>query len=162
MAVINAYMDSNVAAGKKGNPGIIGPGQVFALAQTFEVAAADDNGSIYKIGLVGANMIPIEVKWNSDAIAGFTSADLGFYTEAGVVVDSDALMAQHDVNGGYAMGSELDGMHDLPIASVGKKVYEILGKTLTTKENAYVLAITAVAAASAAGTVSIRATFIQG
>jgi hypothetical protein len=162
MAVINAFMDSNVAAGKKGNPGIIGPGQVFSLAQTFEVAAADDNGSIYKLGIVGANMIPLKVEWNSDAIAGFTSADLGFYTEAGVEVDGDILMAQHDVNGGYAIGSELDALHDMGVANIGKKVYELLGKTLTTKENAYVLAIRAVAAPSAAGTVSIRATFIQG
>lgn len=162
MAVENKWVDSNVAAGKKGNPGIIGPGQVFSLAQTFEVAAADDDGSVYKLGIVGANMIPLKVEWNSDSISGFTSADIGFYTEEGVAVDKDILMAQHDVNAGAAMGSEIDGMHDLPIDKIGKKVYELLGKTLTTKENAYVLAVTANTVGSAAGTVSIRATFIQG
>lgn len=162
MAVENKWVDSNVAAGKKGNPGIIGPGQVFSMAQTFEIAAADDDGSVYKLGIVGANMIPLKVEWNSDAIAGFTSADIGFYTEAGVAVDKDILMAAHDVNAGAAMGSEIDGMHDLPIDKIGKKVYELLGKTLTTKENAYVLAVTANTVGSAAGTVSIRATFIQG
>ncbi len=162
MAVENKWVDANVAAGKKGNPGIIGPGQVFSLAQTFEVAAADDDGSVYKLGIVGANMIPLKVEWNNDAIAGATSYDLGFYSEAGVAVDKDILMAAHDINAGAAMGSEIDGMHDLPIDKIGKKVYELLGKTLTTKENAYVLAVTANTVGTAAGTISVRASFIQG
>ena len=162
MAVQNKWVDANLAAGKKGNVGIVGPGQVFSLAQTFEVAAADDDGSVYKLGIVGANMIPLKVEWNNDAIAGATSYDLGFYSEAGAAVDKDILMAAHDINAGAAMGSEIDGLHDLPIDKIGKKVYELLGKTLATKENAYVLAVTANTVGTAAGTISVRASFIQG
>jgi len=162
MAVENKWVDANVAAGKKGNPGNIGPGRDFSLAQTFEVAAADDDGSIYKLGIVGANMIPLKIDWNNDAIAGATSYDLGFYTEAGVAVDANVLLAAKDINAGAAMGSEIDGLAGLGVANIGKKVYELLGKTLTTKENAYVLAITANTVGTAAGTISVRATFIQG
>ncbi len=162
MAVKNEWVDALVEAGKKSSPSKIMPGNIFGFACTFEVEAADDNDSVYKLALVGGNMVPLSLSWNSDAIAGFTSADIGFYTEAGVAVDQDILMAQHDVNGGFARGSELNCLHDLAIDKIGLPVYEILGKTLTTKENAYVLAITAVAAPSAAGTVSIYGTFLQG
>jgi len=162
MAVENKWVDANVAAGKKTAPSKVMPGMVFGFACTFEVAAADDNDSVYKLALIGGNMVPLTLSLNSDAIAGFTSMDLGFYTEAGVAVDQDILVAQHDVNGGFARGSELNLLHDLPIDKIGKPVYEILGKTLTTKENAYVLAITAVAAPSAAGTMSVYGTFLQG
>jgi hypothetical protein len=44
MAVENKWINSDVEAGKKGNPANIMPGQVFAFACTFEVAAADDDG----------------------------------------------------------------------------------------------------------------------
>lgn len=162
MAVINAFTDAAVAAGKLGNPAHIMPGQIFGFACTFETAASDDNGSKYKIAKVGANMIPLQLYWNSDAIAGFTSADMGFYKENGDAAEVDILMAAHDVNGGFAFGSELDCLHDMPLTSVGKKVWELVGATVSNKEEAYVLAITANAAASAAGTVSIRGIFIQG
>ena len=162
MAVEKKWISANIVAGKKENSGLIMPGQVFAFANTFEVAAADDDGSVYFVGNINANMIPLKLDWNSDAIAGATSYDLGFYTEAGVAVDKDILMAQHDVNAGAAMGSEIDGLHDLPIDKIGKRVYELLGKTKATKEDSYILAVTANTVGTAAGTISLRGLFIQG
>lgn len=162
MAVEKKWISANIVAGKKENSGLIMPGQVFAFANTFEVAAADDDGSVYFVGNINANMIPLKLEWNSDAIAGATSYDVGFYTEAGVAVDKDILMAQHDVNAGAAMGSEIDAMHDLPIDKIGKRVYELLGKTLATKEDSYLLAVTANTVGTAAGTISLRGLFIQG
>lgn len=162
MAVQKKWISANIVAGKKENSGLIMPGQVFAFANTFEVAAADDDGSVYFVGNINANMIPLKLEWNSDAIAGATSYDIGFYTEAGVAVDKDILMAQHDVNAGAAMGSEIDGLHDLPIDKIGKRVYELLGKTLANKEDSYLLAVTANTVGTAAGTISLRGLFIQG
>lgn len=162
MAVQKKWISANIVAGKKENAGLIMPGQVYAFANTFEVAAADDDGSVYFVGNINANMIPLSLKWNSDAIAGATSYDVGFYTEAGVAVDKDILMAQHDVNAGFAMGSELDAMHDLPVDKIGSRVYELLGKTKATKEDSYLLAVTANTCGTAAGTISLRGTFIQG
>ena len=162
MAVEKKWISANIVAGKKENSGLIMPGQVFAFANTFEVAAADDDGSVYFVGNINANMIPLKLDWNSDAITGATSYDVGFYTEAGVAVDKDILMAQHDVNAGAAMGSEINAMHDLPIDKIGKRVYELLGKTLATKEDSYLLAVTANTVGTAAGTISLRGLFIQG
>jgi len=162
MAVENKWVDANVAAGKKGQPSKIMPGQIFGMACTFEVAAANDDGSIFKLALIGGNMVPLSLSMNSDAIAGATSYDLGFYTEAGVDAGKAVFMSAHDINGGFARGSELNLLHDLAIEKIGQNVYEILGKTLTTKENAYVLALTANTVGTAAGTISVYGTFIQG
>lgn len=162
MAVVNKWVNADVEAGKKGNPALIMPGQVFGFACTFEVAAADDDGSIFKLGKVGANMIPLQLLLNCDAITGFTSADLGFYRENGDAADVNVLMAAHDINAGAAIGSEIDGLHDMGIENIGKKVYELLGKTLATKDDAYVLALTANTIGTAAGTISVRGLFLQG
>lgn len=162
MAVQNKWVNADVEAGKPGNPGNIMPGQIFGFACTFEIAAADDDGSIYKVAQIPANLIPLQIKMNSDAIANATSYDFGFYKENGVEADKDILMAAHDINAGFAMGSELDLMHDLAIDKIGKKVWEILGLTVNTKEENYILAFTANTVGTAAGTISVRGLFIQG
>jgi hypothetical protein len=163
MAVENKWVNADVEAGKKGNPALIMPGQVFGFACTFEVVAADDDGSVFKLAKLGANMIPVSLTWNSDAITGFTSADLGLYKEDGTEADKNLFMAAHDVNGGFARGSELNGLHDLAIENIGKKLYELLGLTVATRsQDAYILAMTANTIGSGAGTVSITGTFLQG
>ena len=163
MAVENKWVNSDVEAGKKANPGLVMPGQIFGFACTFEVAAADDDGSVYKLAKVGANMIPLQIWINCDSIAGSTVWDLGFYKEDGSEADKDILMSNIDLNAGKAMGSEQNGLVTLPIDKVGSKVYELLGLTVATRsQDAYVLALTGDTVGSAAGTISVRGLFIQG
>lgn len=163
MAVENKWVDTAVEAGKKGNPGNVMPGQIFGFACTFEVAAADDDGSVYKLAKVGANMIPLQIWINNDAITAGTDYDLGFYKENGVVADKDILADGADLSSAHAMGSELTGLSNLGAENIGKKVYELLGFTDATRaEDSYVLALTANTAGTAAGTISVRGLFIQG
>src|SRR3990167_1085216 len=147
MAVINAFKDANVAAGKKGIPAIVSGGKVLVLAGTFEMAAADDNGSIYKIGKLPSNAIPVRADIINDATAGATDVDLGLYRENGVVADKDILLDGGDLSAGHAITAPLDGLTNLggadPIAAVGKKLWELLGLSLETKDSAYDLALTA-------------------
>jgi hypothetical protein len=107
-------------------------------------------------------MVPVYIDINCDSLAGCTSVDLGFYKENGVVADKDVLMVAHDINAGAAIGSEIDGLHDMGVENIGKQVYELLGKTVDTRENAYLLALTLNTAGSAAGTIAVRGLFIQG
>ena len=163
MAVENKWVNSDVEAGKKGNPANVMPGKIFGFACTFEVAAADDDGSIYKLAKVGANLIPLRIDINADALTGFNDADLGFYKENGVEADKDILADGMDISGGKAIGSEQNGLVSLGVDNIGKKVYELLGLTDATRaEDSYVLALTANTAGSGAGTVSVRGLFIQG
>lgn len=163
MAVVNKWVNSDVEAGKKGNPANVMPGKLFGFACTFEVAAADDDGSVFKLAKLGANMVPLKLELNCDAITGFTSADLGLYKENGGEADKNIFMAAHDINAGAAIGSEIDGLHDMGVDKIGLKLYELLGLTDATRaEDSYVLALTANTIGSAAGTVSVRGLFIQG
>jgi len=155
------WINEEVEAGKKTSVAKVMPGRVFAFACTWEKATGDGDGTIYKLAKVGAKLIPYELLLNCDSLAGATSADFGFYKENGDAADKDILMAAHDINAGAAIGSEINGLHDMGVENIGKQVFELLGKTADTREDSYVLALTLNTAGSAAGTISVRGLFIQ-
>jgi len=162
MAVVNEWINTEVEAGKLGNPSKIMHGRIFAFATTFEIAAGDSDGSTYKIANLKSNMVPKEIKLNCDALTSSTDWDLGFYTEAGIEVDENILMDATDISTGYAVGSEINCLSALAIANIGKKIWELLGKTVANKDDAYVLTLTGQTIGSDAGTISLRGEFIQG
>jgi hypothetical protein len=172
MAVIDAYVDSLVAAGKKGNPGKIGPGQMFAFTSSFEVAAADSDGSIYRIARIGANMIPVSITIMGDDALDITSVDVGLYEcgPAGAAVDIDCFADGLAVNGDSIDTADLapNGLVSLPIDDLGKKCWEITSvvaaKSYTAAKHPseFDLAITAKSEPGAAATVAYRVLFIQG
>jgi len=164
MAVLDAYIDADLAAGKKGNPAVIRGQELRCLAQTFEVAAADDNGSIYRLGSLPANAIPVKCEIVNDAITGATDWDLGLYKPGagGAVVDKDLFMDGEDINAGNALASPVDGLKTGPaIADIGKKLWELLGLSKPDRQD-YDLALTANAVGSAAGTISIKFWYLPG
>lgn len=139
-------------------------GDLVSLAGTFEVAAADSDGSIYRLFKVNKNMVPIKIEINCDAMTGSTSWDLGLYDTlelGGAVVDANCFMSAVDLSAGKAMGSEQNGLAALPIATIGKQVYEVAALTSDTGPAEYDVALTANTVGSAAGTVSIRAIFAK-
>ncbi len=79
MAVINDYVDSDVALNKKA-PALLAQGaQTFTMVQTFEVAAADDNDSIYRVFKnLNPNYVPIRLDITCDAITGMSDVNVGF------------------------------------------------------------------------------------
>ena len=172
MAVRNEYIDANVAAGKKGNAAKVSGGKLLCLEGTFEVAAADTDASIFKLGKLPANAIPAKAEIFNDALTAGTDWDLGLYKDRGgandVVADVNIFLDAGDLSSGHAITAPLDGLTNLggadPIAAVGKKLWELLGLTDTTQaaENSYVLALTANTIGSAAGTVSFRFWYILG
>ena len=168
MAVENKWVDTNVEAGKKGLPANIMPGKVFALAANFDIAAADTDASIYKVAQLNSNLVPLQIKINSDSSLGTSSISLGLYDEAGNAVDVDCFAAASDYTSGAAMGSELDGLTALPIEDIGKPLWKIASvvaaKSYTAAKHpdSFVLAFTAPTTGGAEGTISIRGLFIQG
>lgn len=166
MAVVDAFVDTLVAANKKGNPSKISGGRVLTLAQTFEVAAADDNASIYRLARLPANAVPVECKIVNDALTSGTDWDLGLYKQnGGAVVDKDIFLDGGDLSSARAITAPLDGLTNLggadPLAAIGKKLWELLGLTEPNQQG-YDLALTANTVGSAAGTVSIIFSYILG
>lgn len=166
MAVENKYINADVAAGKKGLAAFVHGEKETVMVATFEVAAADDNGSVYRLFKnVPPSLIPIDIKIFNDAITGCTDVELGLYEPleaGGAVIDQDILMDTLDISGGKTHASPGDGLGAVDIANVQKRLFELAGHTLATRKNGYDIALTANTVGSAAGTISVIAKFVQG
>ena len=164
MAVQDKYVNADIAADKLANPALTQGAKVVAMVATFEVAVADDDGSVYRvIKALQPNLIPISIEINNDVIADATSYDLGLYeTDLGAVIDKDVFLAAEDISAGNAIGSEVNGLTNLAPEDLIKKIYEHAGDDVTDYKAGYDLAFTANTVGSALGTITIRAIFIQG
>lgn len=156
MAVENKYIDTNLAAGKFADSNANGGSSTFTpIIKTFEVAAADDDGSIYRIGRIKSSTVLYQALISNDAMTGATDWDLGVYdtiANGGAVVDKDIFLdgmtlasAQRVVNALTAPAIE-----NLP-----KQVWELLGLSKDPNKE-YDLALTANTVGSAAGTITLN------
>lgn len=168
MAVENKYVNADVAAGKLTSAAQITGDKDVTLFFNFEVAVADDNLSVYRIAKsVQPDAIIKEIVLFNDAIADATDYDIGLYETtgedgvAGAVIDRAVYLDGEDINGGNARSSPVDGLTNIAIENVDKRIYENAGHTLTTKVIGYDIAITGVVVGSAAGTISGFITIVQ-
>lgn len=165
MAVEDKYINANVAAGKLADPAYNSGSEVYTMVATFEVAAADSDGSKYRVFQdIHPDFIPVDIKILNDAITGGTDYDLGLY-EGGVggdVVDKDVFADGLDLSSGHGRGSEVNGLSAVAIDAVKKRIYELAGHTIRTKKLGYDIVFTANTVGTAAGTITVVATFIQG
>jgi len=161
MAVENKYTDSLTAAGKVSN--LAGVKEIVAIPFTFEVAAADSDGSVYRVikGL-NYNLIPVSVKVLNDAITSGTDYDLGLYeTELGAEIDKDVFADGLDMSSSRTFNTAVEALITVDPANITKTIMEHAGDTLSTLAKGYDLAFTANTVGSAAGTISGVAYFVQ-
>lgn len=175
MAVLDKYIDSNInsagyvdkllkALNSAGGAGI------RAAFATFEVAAADSDGSVYRIFKdVDCNVIPLLVLIGNDAITAGNDWDLGIYKPGlGVVVDKDLLLDGGDLSSAHALSSAaaLSGLSAVDLAAVGKSLRELADGTVDNQDIgailSYDVALTANTVGSAAGTVSVLMIYAIG
>jgi hypothetical protein len=162
MAVEDKYINADIVADKKANAAFAQGTNTVSITETFEVAAADDDGSIYRL-FKGLNpeLIPSSIVVTNDAITAGTDYDIGFYeTDLGPVIDKDALADALDLSSQHVEGSGLSGLVTVDVANVKKKIWELAGHTESTKKLGYDIAFTANTVGTAAGTVSVKATFL--
>lgn len=168
MAVEDKYTNANIVAGKKATAAFSEGDKMVTLIETFEVAAADDDGSIYRLFKdINPMLIPVEIKVYNDAITAGTDYDLGFYetTEAGQVgpvIDADALSAAMDMSAGAGHLTPKDGLAAVDIANAQQRLFEIAGQTFPLIKKSYDVAVTANTVGSAAGTVTVVMICVQG
>lgn len=164
MAVEDKYVDSDLVAGKLAQALKSGGAEVFAMVATLEVAAADDDGSVYRLfkNLPG-NLVPLKIEIANDAITGGTDYELGLYETGvgGAAKDIDCLMGTTTMASARARGSEISGMSAVAVDSPDSTLYELAGDTLATSEPGYDLALTANTVGTAAGTITVIAWFAQ-
>jgi hypothetical protein len=138
--------------------------KLVTAVSTFEVATADSDNSVYRLfkGL-NPNLIPLQLWINNDEITDGTDYDLGLYEgNGGAVVSKDVFADGIDLSTARTSGSEVSGLTAVAIENLTKKLFEHAGHTIATKLDSYDLALTANTVGTAAGTVTVRATFAQG
>lgn len=156
MAVENKVVIHNATAAAANSKDAVlwSGGKVRCIPFSFEVAAADDNGSVYRVGNISPMAIIKSVEIISDAIAAATVYDLGFYKSldvGGAVIDADAIFANLDINAGNATLSQ----KFVPAPeNVGKRAYEIAGLTSYKEYGSFDIAFTGDTVGTAAGTVA--------
>lgn len=170
MGVVNAYVDTDTTnKSPRQRPEEVGFGELNVMIKSFAVAAADDDGSIYRIAPIPTNMVPAEITVMCDAITNGTDYDLGFYfplEQGGAVVKKDVLMDGQTL---ASASKVLNGMGIVAIENIGKTIAELLGAAGVTYNGAAMsntncpavldLAFTANTVGTVAGDVTLIAKF---
>lgn len=164
MAVEDKYVDANLAAGKLAKTALGSGAETITLVATEEIAAADDDGSVYRLfKSVPANLIPLEITIATDGITAGTDYDLGLYKVGvgGDAVDADVLMDGQTLASALtrATGHQL-GLQTVNIADAGKTLGELSAQTDV--DLSYDVALTGNTVGTADGTVTVIAVFAQG
>lgn len=155
MAVENKYTDANVAAG---NTAVAGRGghELVVYEGFAAVAAADDDGSVYRIVKdLPSSFRPVRCTVQTDGITGGTDYELGLYDRnIGAVVSKGLFMT------GQTMATAsrvLDGLAAVSVANLGarKNLAELLSLTPSTAKPAYDLALTGDTVGTAAGNIRV-------
>lgn len=168
MAVVDKYVDSDTEADKNTTAAFVhGDKTVYAVA-IVEVAAGDDDGSIYRLFRnIPQDLIPAKIEISNDTITSGSDYDLGFYQPtiggvAGAVIDKEKLASTLDMSSAATNGSPKDGLENLNIDEAQELIYVLAGDTLDDHELGYDIALTANTVGSVAGTITVKAWFVQG
>ena len=168
MAVENKYINADIVAGKKAVAAFVQGAELFVAMTTFETAAADDDGSVYRLfKSVNPHYIPVKIDVTNDAITSGTDWDLGLYLPSkdgvdGAVINKDIFADGMDLSSAHLRTAALDGLVTVDAASSLKRIYEHAGDTLATRELGYDIALTANTVGSAIGTITVVAYFVYG
>lgn len=155
MAVENKYVNAETAAGVLADAAYAGT--VKTVIQTFEVAAADDDGSVYRLARISDSDVLLRATIMCDAITGGTDYDLGLYQKgtSGAVLDKDCFMDGQTL---ASASKVLDGLQTVGIENRTKEIWSLLaGITSQTRDenNEYDIALTGNTVGTAAGTVTV-------
>lgn len=170
MAVVDKYVNTDTEAEKLITAALVSGAKTICMVQTFEIAADDDDGSVYRLFKnVPEKLIPTKIELYNDAMALASSYDLGLYESTvggvdGTVIDKDVFLVAEDITAGNGRGSPVNGLTAVDIANVLSTIADHAGDTtpddITSK--GYDIALTANTVGTAAGTISVVAWFVQG
>jgi hypothetical protein len=159
MAVVNDYVNADIVAQKKGVALLTQGAQLIVMLESFEVAAADDNDSVYRVFKnVNPFYVPIRLDISCDAITGMSDVNVGLYKnleQGGAVIDDNVFADAIDLSSAVTRTVPKDGLVSVNIADAEKAIWELAGDTLNNHELGYDICLTAVAAASTAGTILV-------
>ena len=180
MAVVNQYVNASYAANGliQNPPGMLNKfrggagGNAFSVYETFNIAATDSSGSVYRIlKSVDPNVTPYRISIANTAITGSTSFHLGLYLSnfGAIVGTGNQFVNAQSLAGARASlhpSVALDGLSAVPIQSYFQRLFEYAGQTTnaptiaTTRQDAFDICLTLNTSGGVAGTVSILMEFV--
>lgn len=169
MAVINDYVQTEVAAKKLASALESNGADMKTVVVTFEIAAADDNASVYRlIKGINPDLVVVNALLGNDVITGGTDFDLGVYETlddnggGGTVIDKDCFLDGGNLSSAHASGAELTAISAVDVANRAMTIEEVLYSTVTAgRKRSYDLCLTANTVGSGAGTVTLILTLAQ-
>jgi len=158
MAVINQYIDENLAVHEKQEPNRAGGSRALINNYCFNVANTDSNGSVYRLNRIESNAVIYECLVGSSGITGGTSYHLGLYNvDMGDVVDADLYMSGQSL---VTAKKDIDGISAIPVAKLNLRVWELLGLPKD-PQCQFDLAITANTAGTSGGDIAVRVLYAK-
>ena len=140
-------------------------GPLFEAVGTVEIAAADDDTSVYRMARLRSSDRVSQLTVFNDAITGGTGFDLGLYRTAddgGAVIDADLFASAISLASASSTGTDVvfeSAATD--VAKIEKRLWELLGLSADPQVD-YDVAFTGATVGTAAGTVSLRVRFTGG
>jgi hypothetical protein len=139
------------------NSSYLEAGVLRVAVGTVEVAAADDDGSVYRFCRIPSGARVQRIQILNDALTGATVYDVGLYKTAadgGAAADADVFATNVDISAGNAVPLDVT-FEALDIIKIEKRAWEILNLT-SDPFLEYDVCMTGDTVGSGAGTISMR------
>lgn len=167
MAVANTK--SNIVTNADATPvdlsnTFINHGRLREQVAKVEVAAADDDGSVYRLFRVWSGWRISTLEVAGDALTSGTAFEVGVYQTAengGAVVDADEFASAVDLSSATALTDKTYEAVATEIDKIEMPLWERIGETADTKRW-YDIALTATTVGSVAGTIAGRLRYVDG
>lgn len=166
MAVVNTKslaISNRDAQPKILNPGYLDGGSLRTKRGTAEKAAGDSDTSVIRFFPIRSSDVLNDLTLFNDALAGATDCDVGLYLPAkagGTVVDKDIFADGISLASASTTGTSLTFQIN-DIVKIGYRVWELLGLTADPYLE-YDVCLTFNTAGGAAGSISLRASVVNG
>ena len=134
------------------------------INKTISIANGDSANSVYRIAQIPSNYVPFLGMVTTAGIAGLTDCDFGLHLpteQGGAVIDKDAFIDGVNLSSAVTIASPSVMFAAISAANFDKNL-NVLESHKSSEYQTYDLTLTLNAAASAAGTINVRALFING
>jgi hypothetical protein len=160
MAVVDKYVDADLANGKLASALNAQGTKTVKMVATVSVAAGDDDNSVYRLfPSIPSSLVPVSIMIHNTAITNGTDWDLGlFKPNEGEAVDADALADGLTMASARAIGTANNaGMGAVSLSDGTKDLAAMSGQS--NPDSAYDVCFKANTVGTVSGTVRVTAEF---
>jgi hypothetical protein len=137
MAVINAYVDANLALGKIGSAALINGVPKITVIQSFTIGASDSAASVYRVFKgIPSDAIILSIKILNDAVAGVTAGLIGLYDvldfdgKGAIIGSGNQLCAGFNFSSANTIASvPAEALTAVAVANREKQLWELASQT---------------------------------